>query len=161
MDLTARDIMCSPAVCAVEGTTVQELLALLDEKRISGVPVVNFEARLTGVISITDLLSLSIEIANAGVVDESDFHTSPAMDRLAEANGLLVPDEDVMELPVGDLMSRKVITATEDTPIGEIAHTLLAHKIHRLIIVRDELVIGIVSTGDILRTLEKRYHTRS
>ena len=161
MELTAKDIMSSPAICAVEGTTVQELLSLLNEKSISGVPVVNSEDRLTGVISITDLLSLSIESASTGVVDESDFHTSPAMDRLAEANGLLVPDEDVMDLPIGDLMSRNVITAAEDTPIGEIAHTLLAHKIHRLIIVRDEMVIGIVSTGDILRTLENRYHTRS
>ena len=161
MDLTAKDIMSSPVVCAVEETTVKGLLALLNENSISGVPVVNATCRLTGVISITDLLSLSIETASAGIVDESDFHTSPAMDRLAEANGLLVPDEDVMDLPIGGLMSRNVITAREDTPIGEIAHTLLTQKIHRLIIVREDQVIGIVSTGDILRTLENRYHTSS
>jgi CBS domain-containing protein len=161
MDLTAKDIMSSPAVCTTEEATVQDLLSLLDHNQISGVPVVDTNNRLTGVISITDLLSLSIEAAEAGISDESDFHTSPAMDGLAEANGLLVPDQDVLELPVGDLMSRNVRTATEETAIGEIAHALLTHKIHRLIIVRKDLVVGIVSTGDILRTLEKRYHTKS
>lgn len=160
MDLTASDIMSRPAICAQEETTVKELLELLNEKRISGVPVVDREGSLVGVISITDLIALGTEGSDIAGVAESDFHTSPAMDRLSEANGLLEPADEVLDRPIRELMSRNVITATEETPLGDLAGMLISNRIHRLIIVRDDKAEGIVSTGDILRTLRDRYGVR-
>lgn len=83
----------------------------------------------------------------------SDFHTSPAMDGLAQANSLLEPAGEAMDYQVSELMSSNIITAEEGVPIGELADTMLSHKIHRLIVVRHHKAVGVVSVGDILRAL--------
>ncbi len=157
MDLVAGDIMTYPIISAREEMAVGELISLLQEKRISGVPVVDADDRLVGVISITDLLALSTDIGDTSEFGGPDFHTSPAMDGLSEAHGLLEPEDEVLALPVRDLMSRNAITASEQTPIGELADTMLSHRIHRLVVVRDRKAVGIVSIGDILRTLRDRF----
>ena len=164
MDLFAVDIMTHPVISANEDMTVRELIDLLNRKQISGVPVVDADDRLVGVISITDLISLGNNLIDMGAdsgealeVRESDFHTSPAMDGLAGAHGLLEPDAGILEIPVGDLMSRNVITAREQAHIGELADRMVSNSIHRLIIVRGDRMVGIISVRDILRSLGDRY----
>ncbi len=99
MDLLACDIMTSPVISIREDTTVRDLISLLQEKQISGVPVIDAEDRLAGVISITDLLALSADTEEATEFEESDFHTSPAMDGLSRAQGLLEPEEALFDHP--------------------------------------------------------------
>jgi CBS domain-containing protein len=79
------------------------------------------------------------------------------MDGLAEADGLLEPEDAVLDRPVQDFMSRQVITTSEQAPMGEIADLMVSHRVHRLIIVRDEKAAGIVSVMDILRALRDRH----
>ncbi|MFA6111328.1 MAG: CBS domain-containing protein [Candidatus Latescibacterota bacterium] len=157
MKLTAREIMTAPAICALDTMTVAELVELLRQRQISGVPVVDAQGRLSGVVSITDLIALDADLPEESGVGESDFHTSPAMDGLSASGGLLEPDAAVSEFPIASFMSRRVITATEDTPLGELAGQLVAHRIHRLIIVRQDQVTGIVTVRDILRALQVHY----
>jgi CBS domain-containing protein len=52
-----------------------------------------------------------------------------------------------------DLMTRDVVTATEDTPVDRIADMLQRHRIKRVPIVRDGKVAGIVSRADLVRAL--------
>ena len=59
MYLTAGEIMSRPVICVKSDTSVRNLMDLLNEKQISGVPVVDEQEDLVVVISITDLLSLS------------------------------------------------------------------------------------------------------
>lgn len=150
MNLTAREIMGSPVITIREDTPAQDLVALLSEKAISGVPVVDGDGKLVGVVSITDLLAANLGDDEFG---QADFHTSPSMDGLAEMNTLLSPSEEVAGQPVSELMSRNVITAEEDTPVSAISRTLVTHRIHRVVIVRDGQPVGVVSVGDILRAL--------
>lgn len=157
MELTARDLMTSPVICARESMTIGELTELLRTRQISGVPVVDDQNRLVGVISITDLIALSAEFPAEGSLRESDFHTSPAMDNLAATGDLLEPDAALSDYPVSAFMSRRVITTSEDTPLGEVAGLLLSHRIHRLIIVRGEEIAGIVTVRDLLRAVHLHF----
>ena len=161
MEPTASAIMSHPAICARENMTVAELMDLLQDRQISGVPVVNTEDRLVGVISITDLLALETEDNDEALTGGSDYHTSPAMDGLAAADGLLQPAEEIRDCPIATLMSRHVITTTEEAPLGKLADLLLSHRIHRLVIVREDRIAGIVSVRDILRALQDRYHDQT
>ena len=113
-------------------------------------PVVDDDGLLVGVISITDLLAANLGDDEIG---HADFHTSPSMDGLTRINPLLEPDEAIEQHPISKLMSRNTSTANESCAIGELSKTLVANRIHRIVIVRDRLPIGIVSVGDILRTL--------
>ena len=161
METTAGAIMSHPAICARAEMSVADLMDLLAENRISGVPVVDAEDRLVGVISITDLLSLEADAPDEELAEGSDYHTSPAMDGLAAASGLLQPDEAVRDLAVSELMSRQVITTTEDAPLGQLADQLLTHRIHRLVVVRGEGIAGVVSVSDILHCLQSQFRSSS
>jgi CBS domain-containing protein len=150
MNLAASDVMTQTVVSVSESLSVKELIDLLNENTITGVPVVDEEGLLVGVISITDLLAANFSDDEFGL---ADFHKSPSMDGLAELHGLLTPDEAIEPYLVSQLMSRKSITATESESIGAMSKTLVTNRIHRLIIVRERRPVGIVSVGDILRTL--------
>ena len=159
MDLSADNIMSCPVVSVSQATTVRELMGVLNNKHISGVPVVDEGGDLVGVVSITDLLSFGVNLDSSGNEHSvSDFHTSPAMDGLAQINSLLEPNTDVMDHPIQSLMSPNVVTAEERTPIGELADILVSRKIHRLVIVRNKKAVGIVSVGDILRALRDNHY---
>jgi len=67
---------------------------------------------------------------------------------VTEADILSKVDRD--GLRVADIMSREIIAAQEDTPIGEIAHLLASRKIKRVPVVRGGKVVGIVSRADIV-----------
>lgn len=153
MKLTAADLMTSPVVTARADMRVRELLALLHAHRITGVPVVDGAGRLAGVISLTDLAGLTLDTRGSVGVTESDFHTSPAMDGLASADGLLQPEESVLDEPIADLVSRHAITASEQARIGEVADLMVSRGVHRVLVVRGPAVVGIVSVSDILRGL--------
>jgi predicted transcriptional regulator len=159
MELTAEAIMSHPVICAREGMTVRELIDLLQQKQISGLPVVDADDRLVGVISITDLISLGVDSRSDLSPVESDFHTSPAMDGLAAATAFLEPEDEILDSPIRNLMSRNIITTSEKSPLGELAGLMISHHIHRLIVVRGEKIVGIVSVRDILRALRDRYRT--
>ncbi len=103
MNLVAKDLMTSPVVSVSETTTVKELVALMSERAISGVPVVDEGGVLVGVISITDLLAANLGDDDFG---HADFHTSPSMDGLTELHDLLAPGEDIEEHQVSQLMSQ-------------------------------------------------------
>ena len=54
---------------------------------------------------------------------------------------------------VVDVMTRNVITANENTPLGEIADLMARHKVKRIPILRDRSVVGMVSRADLLQGL--------
>lgn len=157
MDLNARNIMRHPVICAREEMTVREVLGLLREKRVSGVPVVDAQERMVGVVSVTDLIAVGPGDSDRSVLGESDFHTSPAMDNLAAAEGLIEPEPEVLDLPISALMSRRVITVSEDAPLGELAELMVYHRIHRLVVARADRIVGIVSVLDILQALRDQH----
>jgi len=85
-----------------------------------------------------------------GIVSEVDL-MDDAKDYVAAGNGR--PPRKVT-----DVMTRDVVTATEDTPIAQIAHLMKARSIKRIPILRNGAVVGIVGRVDILRGLISLSH---
>jgi CBS domain-containing protein len=59
---------------------------------------------------------------------------------------------------VGDIMTARVTSVAEDTPVPEIARLLGQLKIHRVPVMRGAALIGIVSQGDIVRAFARAEH---
>jgi CBS domain-containing protein len=59
---------------------------------------------------------------------------------------------------VGEIMTRRVTSVTEDTPVPEIAHMLVRLKIHRVPVLRGTALLGIVSQSDIVRAIARADH---
>jgi CBS domain-containing protein len=154
--ITAADVMNPRVLAAAADWTLPELADFLVEHEISGAPVVDAAGRLLGVVSMTDIaaaLAASAGIAAGGADGRrSDFFRSawpegPSRETLAD---LSARGE---RRTVREIMTPEVYTVTEDAPVAELAETLIEEHVHRLLVTREERVVGIVSTSDLLGLL--------
>jgi CBS domain-containing protein len=160
----------NPRVLTVRaGMTVRELAHFLMENEISGAPVVDEDGKLVGVVSVTDV---SIALAEDGEEseegeegeedaddDEEDEGDRTASDffRYEWGEGLSREKiEDLQledELEVREIMTPEVHTVPEETPIPEVAELMIRSHVHRLLVTREDKVVGILSTSDLLGLL--------
>ena len=131
-----RDIMSSPAITVSPDTTLPAANALMKEKQIRHLPVLE-KGRLVGIVSRGDLREASISASiNA---DQYELHFL------------------LNKLTVGKLMTRKVLTVTPDALVVDAADLMTEHKIAGLPVVDAEgAVIGIVTESDLLKMLVRR-----
>ena len=127
------DIMTSPAIVVSPHTTLPAANALMRDKRIRHLPVVE-NGRLVGIISRGDLREAS---ASASLnADSYELHFM------------------LSRLTVGKLMTRKVQTVTPDAPIVYAAELMTNNKIAGLPVVDENGgVAGIITESDLLRML--------
>ena len=143
--MKAAEIMVANVITVTPEQTVQEVAEILLDRRISGLPVVNAAGELVGIVSEGDLMRR----VDAGTEHRRSWWLRLLMGR----EGLA--EEYVREhaRKVADVMTRSVITASPDTPIGEIADLLERNAIKRVPIVKDRKVIGIVSRANLIQAL--------
>lgn len=143
--MKAADVMVSPVITIRPDAAVRDAARLMLDQRISGVPVVDAEGNLAGIISEGDLIRRT-EI-------DTQTHRSWWLDLLTSRERLADEFTKAHTLKVADLMTRDVVTAGEDASLADIATLLERHGIKRVPIVQDGKVIGIVSRANLLRAL--------
>lgn len=91
----------------------------------------------------------------------SEYHISgaPVIDREGRMAGIMTEADLIGKEgeTVRDIMTERVVTAQEDTPVDEIAQVLTSNRFKRLPVVRGERVVGIVSRADIVRMMASRW----
>ena len=145
--MRAADVMTSNVITVDPDTTVQALAALLSERAISGAPVVDSTGQLVGIVSEGDLLHrIELGTDTKGPVKRSwwleDFGAEYARDYV-KAHGRTVKD----------IMTRDVVTVTEQSDLGEVATLLETKRIKRVPVMRGDKIVGIVSRSNLVRAL--------
>jgi CBS domain-containing protein len=143
--MKAADVMVSNVISVGSQASVQEVAEVLLANRISGVPVIGPQGELAGIVSEGDLMRRP----EAG----TERRHSWWLDLLTSSQGLASDYIKSHSRKVVDVMTRRVITATPDTPVREIATLLEKHGIKRVPIVADGKVVGIVSRANLLQAL--------
>jgi len=140
-----KDVMTKTVVTIKRDADLHEAARLLSENRISGMPVVDDNNRVIGVISEADILAL------AGMKKEHTFK-----DILRNILGEPVPARTGGNR-VEDVMSFPPITSKADDDIAEVAKVLDERRIKRLPVVDGEgRLLGVVSRADIVRAISKK-----
>lgn len=140
-EFLARDIMTQKIISVTPETPVEEIGKVLVSNRISGVPVVNAEGKVMGVVSESDIIFREI-------------HQEP---HLVERLGSIILPEPKERAgnTASDIMTSPPVTAREHTPLKELTQIITEKKIKRIIIVDGEgKPSGVVSRIDIVRALE-------
>jgi CBS domain-containing protein len=152
--MRAMDVMTTDVITVDPETTVQSLATLLAERGISGAPVVDSDGRLVGVISEGDLLHRA-EIGTARrhrVRRRSwwlDHFASDLAREYVKSHGRTVKE----------IMTRDVVTVTEDTELAEVAELLVAKRIKRVPVMREGKLLG-SSAAQILCARSERQRAR-
>ncbi|MBR6756850.1 MAG: CBS domain-containing protein [Peptococcaceae bacterium] len=144
--MLAKDIMTKEVITVLEDATIQAVGKLFVEKNISGVPVVDEEGKLKGILSEGDLVyqqkpinpPLFINLFDSVIqLDRKEFW------------------EDVNKIAArtaGELMTKTVITADENATVEELAKLMINKKVNRIPIVNAaNQVIGLVSRHDVVK----------
>ena len=143
--MRARDVMVSPVIAVMPSCPVEEVAKTLLERGISGVPVVDSQGRLVGIVSEGDLLHRS-ETA-------TERRRSWWLRMLTDGETLAAEYTKAHARKVEDVMSRNVVTAGPDTPLDAIAMLLEKHAIKRVPIVQDGQLVGIVSRANLIQAV--------
>lgn len=149
---TARDVMNAEILTVAEDMTVHELATYLTDHEISGAPVEDADGRLVGVVSTTDLARTAFESGSVDQGAEHPFYRSWAeagLDR-EDMEDLHVEEEG---LAVREIMTPTVFAVDARAPVSHVARAMLDGHLHRLLVIEDRRVVGIISTSDILELL--------
>jgi len=144
--MKARDVMVSPVITTTPSASVREVAQILLNNRISGVPVVDDAGKLVGIVSEGDLMRR----ADLG----TERHRSWWLAALfAEEEVLASEYVKQHSKNVADVMTKRLVTAAPDTPLGEIAGLLERHSIKRVPIVENGALVGVVSRANLIQAL--------
>ena len=139
----ARDVMTREVASVGRDTPLTEVAEIMARRGISGVPVIDQDRKVVGVISEKDFL-----VAMAG--PEARTFMDVVTSCLRERACLAVP---VKVRSAGDLMTAPAVTVDPDTPVMQVAEILTQKKINRVPVVDEEgRMVGIVSRADVVRS---------
>lgn len=147
--MQAKDIMTAPVVTITPYTPVHEVAALLRDRRIGGVPVLE-GGQVVGLVSEGDLLHRH-EIGTDHLVTRRPWWT-----RLFKADRL---PADYVKSHGGrarDIMTRQVISVSEDTPVDRLAELFEVRRIGRVPVLRGHRLIGIVCRADLVEAIARQ-----
>jgi CBS domain-containing protein len=149
-ELTAADVMTSPAAYVQIETPLKEVARLMLEAGLAAVPVVDEAGNLAGIVSEGDLVRRNTtgqEPKRSWWMDLFEAHArhSGEFRSYLERHGLRAKD----------VMTRDVISVAPDTQIVEIARLLETHRIKRVPVVRGGRLVGVVSRSNLLKALTR------
>jgi CBS domain-containing protein len=143
--MKARHIMTTGVVSVRPESQLSEMLQIMLDRRISGVPVVDAGGKLVGMITEGDCLRRVETGTQIKRPLWREIFTGP--EKLAEeyvrAHGR----------KVSEVMTANPITITEDTGVAEIIHLMEKNRIKRLPVMRGDAVVGIVSRANVIQAL--------
>ena len=145
--LKVKDLMTKDVITVSPDMTVKDAANMLFERNISGLPVVDSENRIVGMITEKDIIKMALPSYFDDVGSLSFLPSFEPFDkRLAQADKILVKD----------IMRKEVVTTTEDENIVEVARLMVVKLARRIPVVRDKKLIGIIARSDIVREMARR-----
>ncbi len=129
MKTTAKDIMSSKLIVAKEGMKIEDAVKLLVNNKITGLPVVDQEGKMIGILSEYDIIA---KVGQEQKIDPATFK-----------NGIPY--------------SKNVETVSEDTSLQEILDRFIQLKCRRLpVLDKQNRLVGIISRRDVMKVLYYR-----
>ena len=152
--LTARDVMTRKVVVVQETMSIAELASVLMSNMVTGAPVVSESGKLLGVVSATDIVRhVATEVSEVREERVSSYYLhgwEGVLDREEMQAFHVVRDDRTM---VRDIMTPVTFSVPETASLAELTDTMIGGRIHRLIVTRDNDIVGVVSTLDLLKVL--------
>jgi CBS domain-containing protein len=176
----ARDLMTRSPITVPADMRVGALCDLLQEKNINGAPVVDSAGRLVGVVTQEDIIYGSMgspapdgaERSGGGaagpapgggrasrrvvsVLRGRTLHAAPPAPLRSGEKPFWAEHRspDPMEMTVSTIMTSPAISAEEDTPVTDVCRIMWSLRIHRVPVLRQGKVTGLVSSMDLCRAV--------
>ncbi|GMV10263.1 MAG TPA: CBS domain-containing protein [Gemmatimonadaceae bacterium] len=128
--MKVAELMLHPVQSVSPDMTVAELVRVMADAHVSGLPVVDRSARIVGVVTATDVLQAAAEKEDERARATLFQHSTAA-----------------------DLMTRTVLTIEPDADVRHAAQQMLYTDVRRLFVVEKERLVGVISQTDIAQAM--------
>ena len=133
--MVAKDIMTKDMVTISQDASLHDAGQLIKEKRINGVPIVDEEKNLLGIITLTDLLNIINVLSKKMDMNQED-HINHLRNLFKEKK-------------VKEFMVKKVESLKEDSNLTDIMNLMFNKKIHTIPILNDNKLVGVLGKHDL------------
>jgi acetoin utilization protein AcuB len=133
--------MTHPVIFAHPDMPIHDALSLMKNEHIRRMPVVDKHGKLVGIVTDEDLFTASPSQATSLSIYELNYLLS--------------------KVTVGQIMTKNVITVTEDTPIEEAARVMADNKIGGMPVMRDHHIVGMITETDLFKIFLELMGARS
>ena len=145
---TAQDIMTKKPICVNPDTKIVDAVKILLDKHFNGLPVVDADNKLVGILTQSDL------VAQHRKIDLPSYFV--ILDAAIPLQSPKKFEESVAKMnaeTVKDLMTKNVYSVSPETPVDSIASYMADNKHYSLPVVDDGKLVGIVGKEDVLRMM--------
>ena len=153
MARTVADVMTPNPISVTPDTVLKDAIQLMADNHIGGLPVINADSDLVGILSESDLMwqTTGVDVpAYIMLLDSVIYLKNPAQynQELHKALGQSAKD----------VMTDRVVTIAPDKSLRDAAHLMHDKKVRRLPVVDSQKqVVGILTRGDIVREMANSY----
>ncbi len=149
--MRARDIMTREVLVANPNDSIEEVARMLLQNKISGIPVVDADNKVLGIISEKDLMIKAGELKIPFYI--TLFDSIIFLENTMRFNNEL---KKYTASRVKDAMTTKVVAVDEDEPVSNIVKLMQDKKVNRVPVLRHEKLVGIITRNDILKAMVSR-----
>jgi CBS domain-containing protein len=143
--MQARDVMTTNVISIHPRATILQAIRLMLQRRISGLPVVDDGGRLVGIVTEGDFLRRA---------ETGTQHRRPAWLEFLVGPGRMATEYvNTHARRIEQVMTPDPVTVAEDCPLETVVSTMEKRSIKRVPVVRDSILVGIISRANLLRAL--------
>src|SRR6516165_3587039 len=143
--MKVSEVMTRRVISILPDAPISDAIKLMLKKHISGLPVIDEEGKLVGILTEGDLLrrpEIGTERRRSRWLDAL-FGPGEAADAYVHSRSR----------EVKDIMTRDPVTVKECTPLHEVVHLMERRNFKRLPVIRAGKVVGIISRANLIRAL--------
>ena len=146
---TAKDIMTTDVIVAKTDDSIANVATLLIKEKIGGLPVVDENNKVVGIISETDIMQKETDIESPRVLNF--FQGLIFLDDIKKLEDDM---KKVAAYKVEDLMSKDIITVNENDSFDYVANVMIKKSINRVPVVdKENFLKGIICRYDIIKAM--------
>ncbi|MEX5284514.1 CBS domain-containing protein [Selenomonas sputigena] len=146
--MQARDIMTKDPITAKPGATIREVAEILVENKISGLPVVDENGVMLGIVSEGDLMRKKI---------------APKAPEILSVLGAIIYYDGLKEyreafrklsaVTAQEIMTKDVISVQPEEDVSKVGQLMLDHHVKRVPVLNGRRLVGIISRSDMVKML--------
>jgi len=149
--MKVREIMTEPVLVVNQERSLEEVAYMMLNNKIGGLPVVDDEGKIVGMVTETDFSAKEHAIPfsrNYAPQLFGDWMSKEHIERAYEA---------ARTVRVKEIMTKPVLTIGEDDSVAEAVRRMLNERAHRLPVVRDGIPVGIITRHDLLKMVVQKF----
>lgn len=149
--MKVREIMTEPVLVVNQDRSLEEVAYMMLNNKIGGLPVVDDEGKIVGMVTETDFSAKEHAIPFSRNYAPQLFGDWMSKEHIERAY------ESARTVRVKEIMTKPVLTIGEDDSVAEAVRRMLNERVHRLPVVRDGIPVGIITRHDLLKMVVQKF----